>query len=240
MYTVTNMILAPDASWCAESGENRRCPKTPLPSLSSQTATTRFWAPLIITNPESCTKTSFSYTSSQQQFPNFLVPSSMAAQATESAEALLITTLVVTVSTDLGGQAVTTTVVDIYLKTDAVGGVEPLVETTFLNQCVDPSSYMCQISIPPLLTGCGPTPITYPPRAGGVTAGSGSSSSGASAGASAPPTTSAPLQTAPSSQTTSGPQTTSSKSSARGLGSAVHCGLLGGAVGLAVLLLIAH
>ena len=45
-------------------------------------------------------------------------------QATESAEALAITTFVATMSTNLGGQAVTTSICEVYLKSDAIMGVD--------------------------------------------------------------------------------------------------------------------
>jgi hypothetical protein len=90
----------------------------------------------------------------------------MSAEATESAQALFITTYVVTLSTNLGGQAVTTNIVDVYLRSDAVQGIHPMAEASFLDQCVDPSSALCATSTPAAKDySCGSTiSMTYPPN----------------------------------------------------------------------------
>jgi hypothetical protein len=224
--TVTNMFVAPDGAWCAQFGTQKRCSATTsLPPRTTTTVTTRYWVPLTISNPASCTKTSFSYTSSQQQYPNLLAPgalgglnvgSVMSAEATEPAQMLFITTYVVTVSTNMGGQAVTTSVVDVYLKSDAVQGVIPMPEASLLSQCVDPSSLLCQTSSPAVGDyGCGPTnPITYPPRSAAVTGGASPTGSGSSTAA-----------------------TTSKKSGVGGRRSAIHLGLSLGVVVLTIVLL---
>lgn len=183
--TVTNMFVAPDGAWCAHFDQQKRCsPTILLPTPTTTHVQTRYWAPLIISNPASCTETSFSYTSSQRQFPNefsrgMLGPSHigsvMSAQATEPAQMLFITTYVVTIATDtnMGGQVVTQSVVDVYLKSDAVQGVIPMSEAFYLSQCVDPSSVLCQTSAPASFDlGCGPTnAMTYPPRGAAVAGG---------------------------------------------------------------------
>jgi hypothetical protein len=82
-------------------------------------------------------------------------------QATNSVEALFITTYVVTLSTDLGGKAVTTSFCDVYLKRDAVLGIVPELEAPYLSECVDPSGYLCSSST----SSCGSgVPVTYPPK----------------------------------------------------------------------------
>jgi hypothetical protein len=221
--TVTNVFVAPDASWCYDFDlqTQKRCSTTPVPTYSTTTITTHYWAPLMISNPASCTKTSFSYTSSKQQYLGQLDEISMAdtimsAEATESAQALFITTYIVTISTNIGGQAVTTNMVDVYLKSDAIQGIQPgNDEASYLNQCVDPSSFLCNTSTPAVGDyGCGPTnPITYPPRSGAVVGGGNPTGSTAS------------------------PLSTTSKSGAQGLGRAVHLGLLVGVWIVATVLL---
>lgn len=180
VYTLTNIFVDPAGSWCVPDGfghGTRDCSKTSS-TRTTPTALTRYFAPVVITPPSSCTKTSFSYTSSQQVTPTAL-PSGMGSQATDSSEALYITTYVVTLSTDKGGQAVTTSVVDVYLSSDAVQGVQPVDQSAYLSQCIDPSSVLCASSAPGLLNfGCGAQPLTYPPK--GQVTGGGSTTSGAS------------------------------------------------------------
>ena len=199
-YTLTSLFLAPSASWCAFQGEGvgnvKICSGTtglinpPLPTSNSLDQT-RYFVPVLITPPASCTMTSFSYTSSVQITP-FELPGSMITEITTGTggEALFITTYVEVISTDLGGQPITATVVEVFLKTDAVQGVTPIKEKQKLTQCVDPSVYYCFETQTPtkLQFGCGPnTPITYPPLAlvAGATGGTGSA-----AGAAATTTTS--------------------------------------------------
>lgn len=179
-YTVTSLFLEPTASWCVPGLVNvntKVCTGTQgQPSIPTTKPNsllyTRYYAPLLIAQPSTCTQTSFSYTSSREIYPNQL-PSSMGTQATESASVTFISTNF-GVNTNLGGQAVTTTVVEIYLIPNAVQNVNPGDEARYLTQCVDPSSFLCSAPTPALLAfGCGPQPITYPPRAqatGGTTA----------------------------------------------------------------------
>lgn len=144
----------------------------------------------------------------------------MSAEATEPAQMLFITTYVVTVSTNMGGQAVTTSVVDVYLKSDAVQGVIPMPEASLLSQCVDPSSLLCQTSSPAVGDyGCGPTnPITYPPGSAAAVGGATHTGTGSSAAAAA--------------------ATASKKSGAGGRRSAIQFGLGFGAVVLTTALLV--
>jgi hypothetical protein len=180
--------------YCSTSSTSR--------TTASPTITTRYFVPVIISNPSSCTQTSFSYTSSQDVDLSYL-PSIVRTQATESPEALFITTYVVTVSTNLGGQAVTTSVCDVYLKSDAVTGVLPVVEASYLSQCVDPSKFRCSTTrLGPSDNVCGPLPITYPPS--GKTGGATGTSTGAGL-------------------------STTSKSGAKGLAGAIHWGFVASA-----------
>ncbi|KAH8880538.1 hypothetical protein GQ53DRAFT_774001 [Thozetella sp. PMI_491] len=215
--TVTNFFLAPDASWCVQFGDTKRaCPTPTIPKPSSASVTTRYFAPILIEQPSSCTKTSFSYTSSQQVFPNNLQPSSLAAEATDSAQALFITTYVVTLSTDKGGQAATTSVVDVYLSSNAIDGLLPLSQSSLLNECVDPSSSLCSTSSPLAGDfGCGPQPITYPPTGAAANGGGGGGS---------------PTQTgtAPAASTTK-------PNAAPGLAGSIHWGLMAGMLSLGLL-----
>ena len=191
LVTVTNQFLASDAPWCVEVGpESRECPVQPRTTPTSTTVSTRYFAPLTIQPPSSCTKTSFSYTSSQQVYPGNIETSRILPEATESAQAWFITTYVVTISTDLGGQAVTTSLVDVYLSADAVRGIVPEAESILLTQCVDPSISLCATSSPALQQyGCGALPITYPPAttAGHAGGGGGGGGGGTQTGGSSQP-----------------------------------------------------
>jgi hypothetical protein len=205
--TVTNLFLPTNApvcvplnsfdvttGYCSTSSTSR--------TTASPTITTRYFVPVIISNPSSCTQTSFSYTSSQDVDLSYL-PSIVRTQATESPEALFITTYVVTVSTNLGGQAVTTSVCDVYLKSDAVTGVLPVVEASYLSQCVDPSKFRCSTTrLGPSDNVCGPLPITYP--SSGKTGGATGTNTGAGS-------------------------STTSKSGAKGLAGAIHWGFVASA-----------
>jgi hypothetical protein len=100
--------------------------------------------------------------------------SDAAEQATQSVEALLVTTYVTTLSTNMGGQAVTTTVCDVYLRSDAAFGVEYVAESTILTECMDPRDYFCRqfssaisegAGIVGTKTTCERTGQTYPPTA---------------------------------------------------------------------------
>lgn len=166
VVTVTDMYLGPNASACS-TGEvfKETCfPPTTTASTGKPAITTRYFAPIVISAPGSCTKTSFSYTSSVSVNPEVL-PSGIGLQATASSEAAFVTTYVSTLSTDLGGQPVTTTYADVYLTSGAVISVTPgPAEASLLSECVDPASYLCSSS--EVVTNgpvCTHDPITYPP-----------------------------------------------------------------------------
>lgn len=196
--TVTNIYLGPSASACDTtfgifnpSLFKNPCPLTTASTTSttrgadtgtpSATITTRWFAPLVIANPKSCTLTSFSYTSSALVAPDsvFTKPySNLLPQATESPMVKASTTYVATLSTNLGGQAVTTSVCDIYLDTGAAEVSPDDKQSTYLSQCVDPSSFLCATTTGAALdpSACVIGPITYPP--GGQTpAGTGGAAS---------------------------------------------------------------
>ncbi|KAH6716721.1 hypothetical protein BKA61DRAFT_600306 [Leptodontidium sp. MPI-SDFR-AT-0119] len=209
--TVTNLFLPTNAPVCVPSYSfyvtTGYCSTSSTSSTTaSPTITTRYFVPVIISNPSSCTQTSFSYTSSQDVDLSYL-PSIVRTQATEPSEALFITTYVVTMSTNLGGQAVTTSVCDVYLNSDAVTGALPAVEASYLSQCVDPSKFRCSTTrLGPSDDVCGPLPITYPPK--GKTGGAAGAATGTSTGASS---------------------STTSKSGAMGLAGAIHWGFVASA-----------
>lgn len=186
IVTVTDLYLAPNASACTNFDEDLQttCKAPSYSALATQAITTRYFAPVLIQNPSSCTKTSFSYTSSTAVYPMYNMPSLIFEEATASSEALFVTTYVVTLSTDLGGQAVTTTYADVYLDASAVVNITVLDPTaSFLSQCIDPSSALCG-TVPVTVTDVQSceigVPITYPPTApsgggpAGTTGGSGS------------------------------------------------------------------
>jgi hypothetical protein len=175
IYTLTSLFLEPTGSWCASQnrgyGNTKICTGTigllapPIPTLNPLLKT-RYFAPILITQPSSCAKTSFSYTSSIQIYPTEL-PGSMATEATIGGEAVFITTHIAVASTNLGGQIITATAIDVFLKSGALQGVTAVSQASYLSQCVDPSSFMCSFTLTPspLFFGCGPTPIVYPPQA---------------------------------------------------------------------------
>lgn len=195
-YTLTSLFLEPTGSWCADPlvayGNTKICTGTqgvpPFPSLGNNSLVqTRYFVPVLITQPSSCTKTSFSYTSSLMIYPEKL-PGLMYTQATLSGEATFITTIVEVISTNLGGQAVTASVIEVYLNTDAVQSVKPSQQAKYLSECVDPSSFLCPAPTPTALSfGCGPQPITYPPLA--QAAGSSATQAASTAGSGTGPKT---------------------------------------------------
>lgn len=180
--TITDFYVPSTASVCTdESG----CPGDPHASTltmndTSSSIATRYFAPYTITQPTTCTQTSFLYTTSTVIYPTDLdgyynFPGiDIEAQATQPAEAVLVTTYVVTLSTDLGGQAVTMTDCDVYLKDGAAVSLGPdeTVET-LLAQCVDPRHYLCSDTVA-TSGGCPTGNGAYPP----VEAGGGSSGGG--------------------------------------------------------------
>ena len=187
IYTLTSLFVGPTESWCASQnagyGNTEICSGTigllvPPPASSNPLLQTKYYVPVVITQPASCTKTSFSYTSSMQIRPTEL-PGSMVTEITIGAggEATFISTIVQIISTDLGGQEVSATTVEVYLKTDAVQGVTPIDEVQYLTKCVDPSSFMCpsptHIGTGVFSAACPPSQTVYPPLAEVTGAGTG-------------------------------------------------------------------
>jgi len=170
--TFTYLLLPPDApasaclfthlGVCSETAPTTR-------ATGSAAINTLVFAPVVIQNPTSCTRTSFSYTTSVL-IPTGTLSAYFGTQVTESAQAMLVTTRVVTVSTNLGGQEVLTTEADVYLSASALGLVPEEVSGYFrrsalLNQCVDPSPFICdpKSTLQRQPWDCGPT--GYPPTA---------------------------------------------------------------------------
>ncbi|KAK3378989.1 hypothetical protein B0T24DRAFT_143897 [Lasiosphaeria ovina] len=150
--TVFDLFLAPSAAVCTLSRLN--C-GPPVVTHTTGIITTTYWAPVPISNPSSCTETSFSYTAAS----TILLPSvwirDAATQATQSENAQLVTTTVKTISTNMGGQEVTTTVCDVYLRSEGVFGVTYVAESTLLTECVNPRVYSCSSLSSALAAGAG-------------------------------------------------------------------------------------
>jgi hypothetical protein len=130
----------------------------PPSESSSATITTHYYVPVTLSNPASCTKTTFTYTDSI----DVVLPNSLTAQATDSSLAAYVTTYVSTISTNLGGQAVTTSRCDVYLNSKAAP------EATILNnglitECVDPRRSTCSAGENQKATGSGGCNGLYPP-----------------------------------------------------------------------------
>ncbi|KAH6714594.1 hypothetical protein BKA61DRAFT_605546 [Leptodontidium sp. MPI-SDFR-AT-0119] len=168
--TVTELFLAPNASVCSAGGF--RCGSSQTTSPTS-TIDTSYYAPLVISAPSSCMKTSFLYTTSRTIYARSIGEdrsTELVDQATESSEALFITTYIYTLSTNLGGQAVTTTRCDVYLSDGAVVGLQTTDEAYYLSQCVDPRRYLCTSTSTVASGSCPTTGGVYPPSGttGGV------------------------------------------------------------------------
>jgi hypothetical protein len=159
--TVTDLWLGPSAAVCQVN--NATCLGPQAANTATPSIATTYYAPYTVTNLPSCTQTSFSYTSSisaafglnlgaDYWFPGLY---SEYSKGGNSDEAVAVTTYISTISIDLGGQAVTTSRCDVYLKSDALKGVSLQVEEIYLTECVDPRRFMC--SEHTLLTsgGCG-------------------------------------------------------------------------------------
>ncbi|WKT53745.1 hypothetical protein QSH57_004329 [Fusarium oxysporum f. sp. vasinfectum] len=103
---------------------------------------THYYAKAVVSNPSSCTKTKFTYTDSI----GVSLPDSLTDQATDSSLVELVTTYVSTISTNLGGQAVTTSRCDVYFNADAVPVGYPDIGIdgeSLLSECVDPRRSHC-------------------------------------------------------------------------------------------------
>jgi hypothetical protein len=146
-------------------------PATDLPTESSimtedPSIFTYYYVPVTVSNPESCTKTDFTYTDTI----GISLPDSLTAKATDSDLALFVTTYESTISTNLGGQAVTTSICEVYFKSDAVPVGEPDIDVDdagYLDECVDPRRELC--TSPGQnhdATGSGGCVGTYPPTQG--------------------------------------------------------------------------
>ena len=173
IVTVTDLYYDPKktSGLCVSFGF-RDCKPTPtFENQQTVTITTNYYHEMVVSNPTSCTQTSYEYTTRQSVNPYFMTDIPDATrQATEEEQALLVTTWVSTKSTNLGGQAVTTSICDVYLKQDMIKGVGPNVELSAMSECVDPRVYTCdyKTSATPGLQ-CLTTGQTYPPtEASGV------------------------------------------------------------------------
>ncbi|CZR69853.1 uncharacterized protein PAC_19753 [Phialocephala subalpina] len=177
--TITELFLSPNASVC--SAGSISCGSS---TTTTSTIDTSYYAPLVISAPSSCTKTSFLYTTSQTIHLTDIGDdrsTELVDQATESSEALFVTTYIYTLSTNLGGQAVTTTRCDVYLSEGAVV-LQSTDEAYYLSQCVDPRRYLCTSTTTVPSGSCPTTVGAYPPngKSGGV------SSTGTSVATSSP------------------------------------------------------
>jgi hypothetical protein len=133
---------------------------------ASPSIQTNYYIPVTVSNPQTCTLTDFTYTDTV----GIMLPSSLVPRATESDLALLVTTYESTIRTNLGGQPVTTSICDVYFKSDAVPvtvdgiGIDP---RGLLSECVDPREHMCnEPGQNSAATGSGGCVGPYPPTAG--------------------------------------------------------------------------
>lgn len=169
-------------------------PNTSLPLWTGQYAPTtstiahtnietNYYAPVTVSNPSTCTKTTFTYTDSISIF----VPDNLTPQATDPTVAAFVSSYVVTAGTDLGGQAITTTQCDVYLNSQAAPSIDPYPWDKYLDECVDPRHYICTSGGNIAATGTAGCQGTYPPRdksesAGTLTSGPSSKTQTASTG----------------------------------------------------------
>ena len=136
------------------------------PSKTADTMRTNYYVPVTVKNLPSCTKTEYTYTDSVE----IELPASLTAQATDESLVSFVTTYASTISTNLGGQAATTTVCDVYLKNDAVPGAdEAFVGEYYLTECVDPRRSTCSAGENTAATGAGGCNGLYPPTAAAQT-----------------------------------------------------------------------
>ncbi|KAJ4075652.1 hypothetical protein NW760_015411 [Fusarium oxysporum] len=124
---------------------------------------THYYAKAVVSNPSSCTKTKFTYTDSI----GVSLPDSLTDQATDSSLVELVTTYVSTISTNLGGQAVTTSRCDVYFNAEAVPVGYPDIGIdgeSLLSECVDPRRSHCtEDGENDAATGAGGCKGPYPP-----------------------------------------------------------------------------
>lgn len=146
----TDLPLSTIDSWGQSSSTSE-----PEPTIS-----TNYYLPLTISNLPSCTQTEYTYTESVEVW----LPSTLTAQATDGSLAMFVTTYTSTISTNLGGQPVTATVCDVYLRGDAVPGAqEGFVDDYYLTECVDPRHSTCSGGQNTEATGSGGCNGMYPP-----------------------------------------------------------------------------
>ncbi|KAJ5168867.1 uncharacterized protein N7482_004461 [Penicillium canariense] len=143
---------------------------------ASPTIITNYYVPVTLSNPTSCTKTKFTYTDSI----TVALPDSLTAQATDSSLATYVTTYVSTISTNLGGQAVTTSRCDVYLNDKAVPSVT-IFSNAYLTECVDPRRSTCSVGENQKATGSGGCNGVYPPTSTGASDSTSTSTAEASA-----------------------------------------------------------
>ncbi|KAJ5380934.1 uncharacterized protein N7496_003362 [Penicillium cataractarum] len=127
-------------------------------TTASPTVTTQYYLPVTLSNPASCTKTTFTYTDSI----SIILPDSLTAQATDSSLATYVTTYISTISTNLGGQAVTTSRCDVYLNSKAIPSAT-IWDDSYLTECVDPRRSTCSAGENQKATGSGGCNGLYPP-----------------------------------------------------------------------------
>lgn len=113
-------------------------------TTSTSSIQTHYYVPATVSNPTSCTKTKFTYTDSI----GVKLPTYLTTQVPDSSLVEHMTTYVSTISTNLGGQAVTTSRCDVYFKSGAVPVIEGDIGVDgdyYLSQCVDPRREVCTL-----------------------------------------------------------------------------------------------
>ncbi|KAF7170208.1 hypothetical protein CNMCM5623_002705 [Aspergillus felis] len=126
---------------------------------------TQYYAPVVISNPASCTLTGFLYTT---VYSINLGPAQLLAQGMSSPNVELVTAVTQAKSTDLGGQAIQTSYTAVYLNAQAFGSAGLTIhpnEYSYLTECVDPRRYTCSSAILASPGGCPITEVPYPPVA---------------------------------------------------------------------------
>ncbi len=126
-------------------------PQSPTPSVN---IFTNYYGPAIVTPPDSCTLTKFSYTAAE----SVDLPTEVLSLITP----VSITTYILTESTDLGNQVTTTYQCDIYLSVGLLPSLSPAYEYDLLTQCVDPRRWDCYPSSVARTGGCPTHSPPYP------------------------------------------------------------------------------
>lgn len=152
--TVTDLYLGPGASVCTPSLYAFTCSASTTTTSTLNPLDTIFtwvWAAVTLSNPSTCTQTSFTYTTSSfnileldTDYTEFPTIFDEAVDTGSSGEALFVTTYVSTLGSDLGGQAITSTYCEIWLKNGALASIGPNDdESYYLDNCADPRRYLC-------------------------------------------------------------------------------------------------